>query len=188
MSERRNYYRVSAFARVGLRAIDPDRVEMVRLQIRARSTPGALAPGPFEDARLEVEQKATIELLQRISYSLDRIEYRLEDILLHQRGSKAWFSITSHPVEITLSGSGLSGCFELPLSPGDLAEVTLDIWGAGLPLIYAVARVVDTKEAKEGTITALNFEELTPEDRERIVQFTIRSQSRGLRDRQTEES
>lgn len=188
MSERRDFYRVRTFARVGLREIDPDRAETVRLQIRARSTPGALSPGPFEDSRLEVEQKATIELLQRISYSMDRIEHRLEDILLHQRGGETWFPIASHPVEISLSGSGLSGCFEPTLPTGVLAEVTLDIWGAGLPLIYALARVVNTQEAEKGTVTALNFEELTPEDLERIVQFTIRSQSRDLRGRSTGES
>jgi hypothetical protein len=188
MSERRDYYRVHTFARVGIREIDPERAEAVRLQIQARSTPGVHAPGPFEDPRLEIEQKATIELLQRISYSLDRIEHRLEDILLQQRGGHTWFPVASHPVEISLSGSGLSGCFEPSLPTEALAELTLDIWGAGLPLIYALARVVNTQESEKGTVTAVTFEELTPEDLERIVQFTIRSQSRGLRDRNTEES
>jgi hypothetical protein len=188
MSERRDYYRVRTFARVGIREIDPERAETVRLQIQTRSTPGVHAPGPFEDPRLEIEQKATLELLQRISYSLDRIEHRLEDILLQQRGGETWFPVASHPVEVSLSGSGLSGCFEPSLPVGALAEVTLDIWGASLPLIYALARVVNSQESDKGTLTAVSFEEITPEDLERIVQFTIRSQNRGLRGRNRGES
>ena len=69
-----------------------------------------------------------------------------------------------------------------------MVEVMVDLWDAGLPLIHALARTVRTQKEGDLMITALNFEELAPEDLERIVQFSIRYQGQELRAGQAEGS
>ena len=59
----------------------------------------------------------------------------------------------------------------------------LDLWESGLPLIRALARCVKLEEATEGhMIIAFGFEEILPEDQERIIQLTLRSQSQAIRE------
>jgi hypothetical protein len=180
MNERREFYRVSTFARVGLRLVDASRERAVRLQIRARGAPDGTEV--LDDSRLENEQRAIIGLLQRVAFSMDRVEHRLEEIISHQRGLDAFRPLGADPVEIDLSGNGLCARFEKGLPIDTLAEATLDIREAGLPLIYAMVRVVRVEEIGRETAMALEFEEITPEDLQRIVQFTIRTQRQELRE------
>jgi hypothetical protein len=82
-----------------------------------------------------------------------------------------------------LSASGFSGPFSVDVTSGDLVEVQLDLWESGLPLITALAHVINVQESDDGRqITAFSFDEILAEDQERIVQLTLRSQSQALRE------
>ena len=67
----------------------------------------------------------------------------------------------------------------------ELVEATLDLSESGLPLIPCMALVMGRDE---NGYTALRFEEIAPEDRERIIQLSLRTQSRELRHERNKET
>lgn len=188
MSERREYYRIRTLARVGLRSVVPGKEEEARLRVKAHHTPPAIAPGTSDESRVPAEYRSMLELAQRVAFSLERIERRIDALARERTGGHPDLLLPLHSTAITLSGSGFSGAFDLELAPGTLIEATLDLWDAGLPLIPCLARVMGTRRNGDEVLAAMNFEELISEDRERIIRLTIRSQSQALRHERIEES
>jgi len=182
MSERREYFRIQTFARVGLRVLSEEEGEQVRLRLKSRRPSAFLSSTAIDESGLSSEHRVALDLMLRIALTLDRIDRRLDQMA--RAGQSADDHVLSlQPIDITLSGSGFSGQFSLDVSPGELVEAQLDLWESGLPLIRALARCVKLEEAAEGhMIIAFGFEEILPEDQERIIQLTLRSQSQALRE------
>ncbi len=187
MIERREYFRIQTFARVGLRVLSEEEGEQVRLRLKSRRPSAFLSSTALDESGLSSEHRVALDLMLRIALTLDRIDRRLDEMA--RVGQSADGHVLSlKPVDITLSGSGFSGQFSLDLSPGELVEAQLDLWESGLPLIGTLARVVKLEESTEGhMITAFGFEEILPEDQERIIQLTLRSQSQAIRENKREE-
>ncbi len=182
MSERREYFRIQTFARVGLRVLSSEEVEQARHRLKHRLQSAVPSSSAIDEPGLSSEHRVALDLLQHIALTLDRIDRRLDQLA---DGQSAGNRIVppQQPVAITLSGSGFSGPFSLDVSVGEAVEVQLDLWESGLPLITALARAVELEESAEGhMISAFSFEEILPEDQERIVQLTLRSQSHAIRE------
>ncbi len=186
MSRRREYFRIRCFARVGLRLLDPQDEPEARTRIRSRCVPRAFAPGALEESGLAGEQRLTLDLLKYIALSLDRIERRI-DGALRRADEDGDLLATSGPVEIRLSAAGFAGPFGLDLPNKALVEVQLDLGDAGLPLITALAHVITPNGTESLDDTAFGFVELLPDDRERIVQLALRSQTQALREERSGE-
>ncbi len=180
MSQRREYFRIRCFARIGLRLLDPQDEPAARGRIRSRCVPRAFAPGVLEESGLAGEQRLTLGLLKYIALSLDRIERRI-DGAFRRADERGDLLAAGGPAEICLSATGFAGPFGLDLPNKALVEVQLDLGDAGLPLITALARVIASDETESLDDTAFGFVELLPDDRERIVQLTLRSQTQALR-------
>jgi c-di-GMP-binding flagellar brake protein YcgR len=182
MIERREYFRIRTFARVSLRVLSEEEVEQARLRLKSCRPSAFLSSTAIDESGVLSEHRVALDLMLRIALTLDRIDRRLDEMA--RSGQSADGHVLSlQPVDITLSGSGFSGRFSLDVSPGELVGVQLDLWESGLPLIGALAHVVKLEESAEGhMITAFVFEEILPEDQERIIQLTLRSQSQAIRD------
>ena len=182
MSEQREYFRIQTFARVGLRAVSPEEVELARLRLKQRQAAAPFSSKAIEEAGLPSEHRVVLDLLERVALTLDRIDRRLDDLALAEH------SQPPQSIPISLSGSGFSGAFALDVSPGEMVEAQLDLWESGLPLIVVLARAIRVEESPEGhLITAFSFEEIAPDDEERIVQLALRSQSYIIRENRKEE-
>jgi hypothetical protein len=182
MREKRDYYRIRTSARVALWAVPEQAIEQARARVRARHIPSAIPPGAFEDRGLSMEGRALLDVLQRISMTLARIDRRVDDLMRVGRGEDGRSIVPSEAVEITLSGSGFACPIDKDVEPGTLFELTLDLWDAGVPQIPALARVVHVWAEGVESLAAMQFVEILPEDRERIVQLTLRRQSATLRE------
>ena len=183
MSEQREYFRISILARVGLRVLPPEAVEEARSQLKQRHPPAAMSPSALDESGLAAENRIALDLLQRIALSLDRIDRRLDEFARERHQPDEAGFIPAQAIMITLSASGFSGPFSVDVTSGDLVEVQLDLWESGLPLITALAHVINVQESDDGRhITAFSFDEILAEDQERIVQLTLRSQSQALRE------
>jgi len=175
VSERREYFRVRALARVSLRALGKSEAESLRCALYTRA--GAPSPARFatEGAREEFagELRALLESQRQTALALERIERRLERL---ERGGGEG---TAAAVEISLSGAGFAGPFELELEPDQLAWAELELPGSALAPITALVRSVGSTTGEFAA--AFHFEDIHPEDREQIVQLALRIQSQRLR-------
>ena len=180
MSTRREYFRIRCYARVGLRIVDDVEESAARARVRTRSIPRAFAPGALEAQNLPSEQLLALGLLKYIALSLDRIERRIDDVARQAGGMQSELLSSDAPVEVCLSAAGFAGPFGIDLPDKTLVEVQLDLGDAGVPPIWALARVV-TQDTDAPDDTAFSFEEILPDDRERLVQLALRSQTQALR-------
>ena len=182
MIERREYFRIQTFARVGLRVLSEEEAEQARLRLKARRPSAFVTSATIDESGLSSEHRMALDLMQRIALTLDRIDRRLDEMA--RAGLSADGQVLPpQSIDITLSGSGFSGVFSIDVSPGEWVEAQLDLWESGLPLIATLARAVKLEESTEGHMrTSYGFEEILPEDLERIVQLTLRSQSHALRE------
>ncbi len=187
MKERRSYFRIRTPARVHVRAVEEGSFEEARLRVRARHVAPPITPGSLEESRLSTEGRVTLDLLQRVAVTLERIERRLDELERTRRGQASPSLVPEDPVVISLSASGFSGPFDLELEPGSLVEVTLDLWEGGLPSISALARVAPSRPGEDQPSLAFRFVDILPDDRERIVQLSLRRQSQALREQRMEE-
>jgi len=179
MKERRQALRIATLGRVRLQPIADDEADAARLRVAVRSIPDLLGPASLDESGSLGEERTRLELLQRMTCVLERIDHRLEAFARQQQGlSRPAFSDL---IPLSLSATGLSGPFDLDEPPGALVEVTLDLIDPGLPLIPALASVVrGPADAPEKTV-ALRFEEITRDDRERLFRYAIRIQRHFLR-------
>ncbi len=180
MSIRREYFRIRCYARVGIRVVDDVEESAARARVRTRSIPRAFAPGELEGQGLPSEQLLALGLMKYIALSLDRIERRIDEVARRASGVHSDLLSCDSPVEICLSAAGFAGPFGLDLPDKTLVEVQLDLNDAGLPPIWALARVV-VQNPDVADDTAFSFEEILPDDRERLVQLALRSQTQAIR-------
>jgi hypothetical protein len=180
--ERRDYYRIRTSARVALWVVPEESLPLAIARVRARHVLPPIPRGVVEERGLSTEIRAVLDVLQRISMTLERIDRRVDDVMRVQRGEDPRSVVPSDPVEISLSGSGFACPLNTPVEPGTLVELTLDLWDAGIPQIPALARVVRQWTEDDQSLAAMRFVEILPEDRERIVQLALRRQSASLRE------
>jgi len=152
----------------------------VRRRLRARQLPAGMRSGGLDEARLSSDQRVLVELLQHLAFSLERIDRRIERLATSDSPEPE-----ATPAEITLSGTGFSTPTLSDLAKGTWVEATLDLPESGLPLIPCLAEIIGREE---NGYTALRFEEIAPEDRERIIQLSLRTQSRELRHERNKET
>jgi hypothetical protein len=182
--ERRSFYRVDTVARVACRRVDPSAEDAARMRVRARHVPSELG-GALDESRIPPEERAALHLLERIAFAIDRLGNRLD--ALAQRNDANAYPVLGEPRAVSLSGSGFSCELASHSEPGALFEVCVDLLEPRLPLIHALASVVRQERVDGKDVSALGFEEIMDADRERIVQFAIRTQSLSLRERSGEE-
>ena len=182
MKERRSYFRIKTPARVAIRPLGEGSLEEARLRVRARHVVPPVAPGSLEENRLSAESRAMLEVLQRVAVTLDRMDRRLEDLIRAHRDADVPSLIPGDPVMISLSASGFSGPFDLDRESGSPVEVTLDLCEGGLPSIPALARIIRSTDDTHRETTSFRFIDILPDDRERIVQLSLRRQSQNLRE------
>ena len=135
---------------------------------------------------MEVETRLVLELMQRVAFSLDRIDRRL-----HETPSPPGprdQPVSERPFPITLSGSGFAAPLLIDVPAGMCVDATLDLWEMGMPLIPCVARVLGPDPVRPPKVIAMRFEEILPEDRERLVRLSLRCQSQALREDREEEN
>ena len=171
MRERREYLRLRILARVRLHALAGDRLEAARDRVRTHYVTPALACTALEDTRVTAETRAELDLLRHIAVSLVRIERRLDALASREPAD------TALPIPVSISASGFSTQVGNDLEVGTSVWVEFVLEDGSVPDIPAVATVVGRSD--EGT--AFRFEEISSEDRERIIQLAIRSQSQALR-------
>jgi hypothetical protein len=176
----REYFRVAVPARVALRVLRPGEEQSARLRVRLRHFPLPGGFSPPDEPRTSGETSLQLELLQRIAVTLARIEQKLEELARARIDGDPAPLCWTQPLEISVSACGFAGRFELAAAPGALVESYLDLGDAGLPPIPALARLVELDRGGSG-VAALTFEELAPQDRERLVQLALRTQSEALR-------
>jgi len=184
-SERRSFYRIDTVGRIACRSVAEAGEDAARLRVRARHVPSEIGSA-LDEARIAPEERAALHLLERIAYGLDRLGNRLEEIA--HRGTPGAYPVLGEPRAMSLSGSGLSCVLDAHYEPGALLEVCLDLLEPRLPLIHALASLVRHEAVAGKDVSALGFEEIRDADRERIVQFAIRTQSLSLRERSGEDS
>ncbi len=182
----REYFRIRTYARVGLRLVDPAGLEGARLWVRSQHLPPVMPAGTLDESRQAPEQRAMLELLQRIWVSLERIDRRIGQLAAGPGGADGWLLEPDEPLAIGLSASGFAGDFGVPHPTGTLVLATLDLAEAGLPPIPVLARLA-RRFAHEGReVIAFAFEEIDEADRERLVQLALRRQGESLRERDGE--
>jgi PilZ domain len=179
VSERREFFRVRAFARVSLRALSKVEADRLRPTIYAR--PGKASALRWTDERPADggagagEWHALRDVHRQLSVALERLERRIE------RLERATQPDVAHdaPVEISLSGAGFAGPFHIELEPDQRVWVELELPGSGLASICALARAVGSADLERAA--AFHFEDIHADDREQLVQFALRIQSQSLR-------
>lgn len=180
MRERRAYLRFRAPIRLRVRRLSETSEEVALRRVRGRRRSLApMLPGS-DDARSAVEAQPVLEILREISATLERIEDRLSD------PSEREEARVSEP-EISLSASGIAiplGLFDP--AKGALVELELELPDDGIPRIRALARVVRSFPARGRRFTALSFDGISGEDRERLVQVALRRDFAELRERRAE--
>lgn len=184
MNEQRRAFRVAAIGRIAFRMLDEHEESQARLLVAARSVPDMSGTLGVEES-LGHDERMQLRLLDRMACYLNRIDRRLEELCLLQRGDRSGVPTFSAPLQLSLSAVGLAGPLGLPEEPGSLVELTLDLLDSSLPLIPAVASVVPNDRGAgdndKDMSTALHFEEMTDVDRERIFRFATRIQRESLR-------
>ncbi|MFQ5696677.1 MAG: hypothetical protein ACE5IL_00130 [Myxococcota bacterium] len=177
MRERRAHLRFCAPIRLRVRQVGEASREEALQRVRGRRVPLAPALAGPDDGSSGTDARLVLGLLQQIAATLERIETRLSHD--GERGEP----LTCER-EIRLSASGLAiprDRFEADL--GDLVEVELELPEDGIPRIRALARGVRSFHRGGRPWTALSFEELGAEDRERLVQVALRRDLAELRER-----
>ncbi len=183
MSERREYYRTRVMALLVVEPVAKADEPAARRRLDARRVDPARAPR-IEDVGAASEWRQLLEGVSRMAFALERIERRLERLERGPGGRPA--TLTPGPVEISLSASGLAVDVPLDLEPDDLALLEIDMPDTGLPPVAALGRYVAMGDP-EAPASAFHFEQIHPEDRERIVQLGLRMQSHALRAGRAEE-
>ena len=178
MSERREYFRVRALARVSLRPLSKVEAERLRPVIYAR--PGKTAPlrwsdDPDGDGSRNRDWNALLDVHRQLSLALERLERRIERL---ERGARPEIERVE-PVEISISGSGFAGPFQLEPDPEQLVWAEIELPGSGMAPFCALSRAVGPAET--GGDVAFHFEDIHADDREQLVQLALRIQSQSLR-------
>jgi len=184
MNENREYFRILIPARVSLRILSSEEVEQVQLSQNMRHVPRVVYPNIAEEARWFIESRALLDLMQHIALTLDRLERKVDRLTQIRDAEDSGNRVSPETVEISLSGSGFSGPFKIDAPKGTMVEAQIDLSEFGVPLILALAcvRRIHLRDGEQH-ITAFSFEELLPEDLERIVQLTLRNQGKAIREK-----
>jgi hypothetical protein len=179
VSERREYFRVRALARVSLRPLAKAEAERLRPGIYAR--PGKTPAARWTDERDGEDParggawSALADVHRQLTLALESLERRVERL---ERGTRPEAE-RGETVEISISGSGFAGPFAPELEPDQLIWAEIELPGSGMAPICALARAVGPADA--GGDAAFHFEDIHADDREQLVQLALRIQSQSLR-------
>ena len=167
-AERRTFFRVLTRLPVKSRAVSEREAETLARELPERRAPdfSRIDPG--------------------LAGWLDRIERKLDRVLLHLGiGDPVAFG-DGDVQEVMLSGAGMSLASESPVPPGKLTLVEFEIPGTPAHLVRCLARVIRHQPPKEpgGPVTAaVAFEVINEADREAIVRHAVEVQRTLLRTR-----
>ena len=163
-SERREFFRVSTTLPVRARIVDPAEQEQVEGEIRLRRTPDLSTIDPT------------------LAGWLDEIEGKLDRVLETLVANEHDWITTGGLTPLQLSGGGI--CFPVRenVAEGTLLLVELTLGGVPRRRVRATARTLGEGSARapeaDGPQVAVQFETITPEDRDAVVAYTLEVQRR----------
>jgi hypothetical protein len=167
-AERRTFFRVLTHLPVKSRAVSAREVEALTRELPERRAPdfSRIDPG--------------------LAGWLDRIERKLDRVLLHLGiGDPVAFG-EDDVQEVMLSGAGMSLASDAPVPPGELTLVEFEIPGTPAHLVRCLARVIRhhrPKKAGDPVTSAVAFEVINEADREAIVRHAVEVQRTLIRTR-----
>ena len=183
MSERREFRRMRLPAHVRIAPLDKEDEPEARARLAARRVDRARTPR-IEDPGATGEWRQLLDGIARMAIALERIERRLDR--LDPAAPSPPDALVIGPTPIDLSASGFAFQASLDLDPGQLVAVELDMPETGLPPIAALARFLGPRDARAPSC-AFHFEQIHPDDLERVVQLGLRMQSQELRSQRARE-
>jgi len=169
--EQRNYFRVRCRLAVRMRKVRAEEKEGLEWEI------------------LQQEEASGLDKLDpHVARWLDRIELKLDRVLLHL-GVVDESLRPSDVVDVVLSGSGLRLPWHEPFELGSVLLVDLELPGNPAYPVRCLASVVAVEpKAEGGHDLALGYSAIHERDREAIVQFTLAVERGELRSRADERS
>ncbi|MDA0822726.1 MAG: PilZ domain-containing protein [Proteobacteria bacterium] len=186
-TERRKYFRIQDSALVKYRVIQSDKLEAERRsvhlnQIKAENTRAALFG--LETHLQEVFEKVRhsnqpiVEALELINRKINLLE-RIVSIEHAVPGSDEY--LEHEPKEINLSGGGMAITAECVLAVGANLAIDLVLLPSNDPM-RVFGRVVSTRKIDGNQhVISIVFEEIRPDDQDRLIQHILRRQSEQLR-------
>jgi c-di-GMP-binding flagellar brake protein YcgR len=186
-AERRKYFRIQDNALIKYRVIQSDMMDQERRnvhlgQIKAENTRAALfglethIQEMFESVRYQHPSVAeALELINRKVNLLERI------VSLEQAPVAADEHHEHEPKEINISGGGMAITASCPLALNAYLAIDLVLLPAHDPM-RIFGRVVTSRADEQGQhCISIAFEEIRPEDQDRLIQHVLQKQSEGLR-------
>ena len=178
-SDRREYFRIQTHARVSLRVLLPEELEEARARARSPRLPAVLASGGVEERGMSPEGRSILELLRPIALTLERMDRRMNGLVTRDSAVER---IEPQLASISLSASGSAMASETDFKPGTLVAAELELRETGLSAISVVARVLETRAGEDGEErTSFHFTDILEEDREKIIRFGLKHQTKELR-------
>ncbi len=171
--ERRAFFRILTHLPVKCRKVAGREAETLAREIPERRAP--------ETGRID----------EALAVWLDRIERKLDRVLVHLGiGDPVAFS-DADVQEVMLSGSGMAFVTDAEVVPGDPVLVEFEIPGVPAQLVRCLARVIRNLPAKkrpgkreagdDRETTAVSFEVIHDSDREAIVRHAVEVQRKLIR-------
>ena len=160
--ERREYFRVSTVLPLRARVLDPTEKDQIEGEIQLRRTPDLSSIDPALASRLDAIE--------------DRLDRILEAI---DRSPEAWVT-PGGMTPIQLSGGGIRFPVRDAVPAGALLLIELVLGGVPRRQVRATARALAEKppRGEDEPHAAVQFETITPEDRDAVVAYTLEVQRR----------
>ncbi|MFT4585020.1 MAG: c-di-GMP-binding flagellar brake protein YcgR [Gammaproteobacteria bacterium] len=186
-TERRKYFRIQDNALVKYRVVQSDKLEAERhavhlSQIKAENTRAALFG--LETHLQEVFDKVRhsnppiVEALELINRKINLLE-RIVSVEHTAPGSEEYHE--HEPKEINLSGGGMAITAVCVLAVGTNLAIDLVLLPSNDPM-RIFGRVVSTRKIDgDQHVISIVFEEIRPDDQDRLIQHILRRQSEQLR-------
>lgn len=140
-------------------------------------------------ARHAMDEAVLPEGMEPVMAALKWLDYKLDLVLYHLTSPKVAAFFPQHAVTSDISGSGLSLANTGDLKVGQRILLNICLSDSPSRTIYAVGEVVRVDSAEEAgePFTAVRFEDISEEDRERIVRYNFRQQRKDLAKRAEED-
>jgi c-di-GMP-binding flagellar brake protein YcgR len=186
-TERRTYFRIQDTALVKYRVAQSDKLEAERhavhlSRIKAENTRAALFG--LETHLQEVFDKVRhsnppiVEALELINRKINLLE-RIVSVEHTAPGSEEYHE--HEPKEINLSGGGMAITAVCVLAVGTNLAIDLVLLPSNDPM-RTFGRVVSTRKSDgDQHVISIVFEEIRPDDQDRLIQHILRRQSEQLR-------
>ena len=166
-SDKRSYYRVSSFLPVRCRRVRPSELPGLTSEIQTREAPDVSKVDPG------------------LAEWLDRVETKLDRILVRYETEEESWMTSEGALEVTLSGSGIRFpvCEEVALDSDVLMEITIP--GTPKHMVRCIGRVAECEAEGKSVTVAAGFRVIAECDRDAVIAHVLEIQRSELRRRAT---